>query len=107
MGLKRRFFHERSGGLPTITMQMMPPLLTVSLHSAVPPVVSLPVPSPPTMRKVMRSDPWVDSIALVPFWRLDAKGGEVVLVGFSVGFAWVGISIAFHLPLICLCSYVS
>ena len=22
------------------------------------------------------------SIALVPFWRLDAKGGEVVLLGF-------------------------
>ena len=30
------------------------------------------------------------SIALFPFWRLDAKGGEVVLLVISVGFAWVG-----------------
>ena len=25
------------------------------------------------------------SIALFPFWRFDAKGGEVDLLGFSVG----------------------
>ena len=30
------------------------------------------------------------SIALLPFWCFDAKGGEVVLLGLSVGFAWVG-----------------
>ena len=33
------------------------------------------------------------SIALVPFWRLDAKGGEVVLLGCFSGFAREGISI--------------
>jgi hypothetical protein len=25
------------------------------------------------------------SIALLPFWCLDAKGGEVVLLGFALG----------------------
>ena len=25
--------------------------------------------------------PWGASIALLPFWRFDAKGGEVVLLG--------------------------
>ena len=29
------------------------------------------------------------SIALFPFWRFDAKRGEVVLLGLRVGFAWV------------------
>jgi hypothetical protein len=28
------------------------------------------------------------SISLFPFWCLDAKGGEVVLVGSHRGFAW-------------------
>jgi hypothetical protein len=37
---------------------------------------------------------WDASIALLPFWRFDAKGGEVVLLGR--GFAWVGRK---HLPL--------
>ena len=32
------------------------------------------------------SDPWDVSIALFPFWRLDAKGGEVVLFRVSRGF---------------------
>ena len=43
--------------------------------------------------RMTRSNPW-DALAspLSPFWRLDAKGGEVVLVG-SPGFARVGISI--------------
>ena len=30
------------------------------------------------------------SIALFPFWRFDAKRGEVVLVGLPLGFARVG-----------------
>jgi hypothetical protein len=29
------------------------------------------------------------SIALLPFWCLDAKGGEVVLLGFVVGWELV------------------
>jgi hypothetical protein len=29
------------------------------------------------------------SIALLPFWCLDAKGGEVVLFRYLSGFAWV------------------
>ena len=33
--------------------------------------------------------PWGASTALLPFWRLDDKGGEVVLLGLR-GFAWVG-----------------
>jgi hypothetical protein len=28
---------------------------------------------------------WGSSIALLPFWCLDAKGGEVVLLGFALG----------------------
>jgi hypothetical protein len=31
---------------------------------------------------------WGVSFALVPFWCLDAKGGEVVLVGLLVGMLW-------------------
>jgi hypothetical protein len=30
------------------------------------------------------------SIALLPFWCLDAKEGEVVLFRYLSGFAWVG-----------------
>jgi hypothetical protein len=30
------------------------------------------------------------SIALLPFWCLDAKMGEVVLFRYLSGFAWVG-----------------
>jgi hypothetical protein len=29
------------------------------------------------------------SIALLPFWCLDAKGGEVVLLGFALGWELV------------------
>jgi hypothetical protein len=30
------------------------------------------------------------SIALLPFWCLDAKGGEVVLLGFALGWLLFG-----------------
>jgi hypothetical protein len=41
----------------------------------------------PVMRtSSMMSDRLVgSSIALLPFWCLDAKGGEVVLLGFALG----------------------
>jgi hypothetical protein len=34
------------------------------------------------------------SIALLPFWCLNAKGGEVVLFRYLSGFAWVGHKLA-------------
>ena len=74
-------------------MQMMLPLSAVSQHLSVrlpavhSPVAILSTAGPPmqtpVMMMVMRSNPWVDSIAFVPFWCLDAKGGEMVLLGFS------------------------
>ena len=30
------------------------------------------------------------SFALLPFWRFDDKGGDCVLLGCFVGFAWDG-----------------
>ena len=89
--LRCRFRTESSGG-PLTTMLMMPLLPAVSHHlSAGPPAVhrlaATPSPAgPPMQTPVMmmrRSNPWVDSIAFVPFWCLDAKGGEMVLLGFS------------------------
>ena len=55
---------------------------------------------------------WTDSlgtlsIALFPFWRFDAKGGEVVLCRVSPGFAWEDTIIYFYhslracVPFIC------
>ena len=91
-GLRCRFRTESNGG-PLTTMQMMLLLPTVSHHlSARPPAVhrlaATPSPAGPHMQTpvtmmMMRSNLWVDSIAFVPFWCLDAKGGEMALLGFS------------------------
>jgi hypothetical protein len=44
----------------------------------------------PTTLMTGRSDSFeACSIALLPFWCLDAKGGEVVLFRHLSGFAWV------------------
>ena len=40
------------------------------------------------------------SLALFPFWRLDAKGGEVALLGCSGDLHGLGTSVAFDLLLI-------
>jgi hypothetical protein len=47
------------------------------------------------MLRVMRTSSMMSdllvgsSIALLPFWCLDAKGGEVVLLGFTLGWELV------------------
>jgi hypothetical protein len=49
----------------------------------------------PTTSMTGRSDLFgMCSIALLPFWCLDAKGGEVVLFRYLSGFAWVGHKLA-------------
>ena len=40
---------------------------------------------------------WVVSIAFLPFWCFDAKGGEMVLVGYSWDLHGSGTSICFYL----------
>ena len=47
------------------------------------------------------------SIAFLPFWCFDAKGGEVVLLGsLTVGFAWDGHKHV-RLSFICACVHLS
>ena len=63
--------------------------------------------TPTTMTPTSDSPGTLVASLFFPFWRLDAKGGEVVLVAIFVGFAWVGHKlICFRDFFACLCPFI-